>query len=555
MAKLCKKYKRKRRVADRKEVICLFNPDSISDLQYSTEKQIMDRKSAKIAPRDFSTPVVAMANADGGYLAVGIEDDGTITGIDAFEKNLNELLRVPFDFCIPSVEVENTILDVYDCHGNPNHILRMHVLPSTRVTANQADEVYLRVGDKSKKLNFEQRLQLVYAKGVKYYEDEPVAGATLRDIDLEYVGKYIEKIGYAKGDAEYYLRHNNDFVTAVDGEDKISTAAILLFGNNPQRFFPRARLRFVKYDGRKAEVGDRMNVIKDQKFKGRILDQVQNMLAFVKTQIREYTKLGEGAVFQTIPEYPEFCWTELIVNAVAHRDYSIKGTDIQIKMYDDHFDVESPGLLPGIVRVNNIREFHFSRNPKIVELLTEYDLVKEYGEGVDRIYRDMEEAGLPEPVYRQSDFMLYATLKNKNYGIDASWASISTTSGGEGGGVSGGDDKQLIVIEFCAEAHSKPEIQEYLGIKSERYVREKLINPLLKDGRLRRTEKKLNSKDQKYISTKTEMERARAIMDNNPVLQLSPGDLRREGRTVEEYLEKFGEAEKKRYLEYYEDEV
>ncbi|MBR0343110.1 MAG: putative DNA binding domain-containing protein [Oscillospiraceae bacterium] len=520
----------------------------------------MDRKSAKIAPRDFSTPIVAMANADGGYLAVGIEDDGTITGIDAFEKNLNELLRVPFDFCIPSVEVENTILDVYDCHGNPNHILRMHVLPSTRVIANQADEVYLRVGDKSKKLNFEQRLQLVYAKGVKYYEDEPVAGATLRDIDLEYVGKYIEKIGYAKGDAEYYLRHNYDFVTAVDGEDKISTAAILLFGNNPQRFFPRARLRFVKYDGRKAEVGDRMNVIKDQKFKGRILDQVQNMLAFVKTQIREYTKLGEGAVFQTIPEYPEFCWTELIVNAVAHRDYSIKGTDIQIKMYDDHFDVESPGLLPGIVKVNNIREFHFSRNPKIVELLTEYDLVKEYGEGVDRIFRDMEEAGLPEPVYRQSDFMLYATLKNKNYGTDASWASISTTassttSGGEGGGVSGGDDKQLIVIEFCAEAHSKPEIQEYLGIKSERYVREKLINPLLKDGRLRRTEKKINSKNQKYIATKTEMERAQAIMDNNPVLEYSPGDLRREGRTVEEYLEKFGEAEKKKYLEYYEDEV
>jgi len=194
-------------------------------------------------------------------------------------------------------------------------------------------------------------------------------------------------------------------------------------------------------------------------------------------------------------------------------------------------------------------------HPDILVVLTEYDLVKEYGEGVDRIFRDMEEAGLPEPVYRQSDFMLYATLKNKNYGTDASWASISTTSGGEGGGVSGGDDKQLIVIEFCAEAHSKPEIQEYLGIKSERYVREKLINPLLKDGRLRRTEKKINSKNQKYISTKTEMERAQAIMDNNPVLQLSPGDLRREGRTVEEYLEKFGEAEKKKYLEYYEDEV
>ena len=73
---------------------------------------------------------------------------------------------------------------------------------------------------------------------------------------------------------------------------------------------------------------------------------------------------------------------------------------------------------------DNIREFHFSRNPMVVELLNEYDLVKEFGEGVDRVYRDMAEAGLPEPEYRQSEFMLYATLKNKNWGKeDATWES------------------------------------------------------------------------------------------------------------------------------------
>lgn len=93
-------------------------------------------------------------------------------------------------------------------------------------------------------------------------------------------------------------------------------------------------------------------------------------------------------------------------------------------MFDDHFTVESPGILPGLVRINNIREFHFSRNPKIVELLNEYDLVKEFGEGVDRIYRDMVTAGLPEPEYRQSEFMLYATLKNKSWGKeDMTWNS------------------------------------------------------------------------------------------------------------------------------------
>lgn len=478
-----------------------FNPDDINDLRFSTEKQIMDRKSAKIQARDLSTPVVAMANADGGYLAIGIEDDGTITGIDDYEKNLNELLRVPFDFCVPSVDVRNTYMDVVDCRGNANHILRMQVLTSTRVIANQADEVFLRVGDKSKKLNFEQRLQLVYAKGVKYFEDETVAGASLTDIDLDYVKQYCEKIEYTKGDAEYYLRHNNDFVTTVDGEDKISVAAVLLFGTNPQKFFPRARLRFVRYEGKTAEVGDRMNVIKDKKFSGRILDQVQEAIAFVKTQIREYTKLGKGAKFSTVPEYPEFCWTELIVNAAAHRDYSIKGTDIQIKMYDDHLDVESPGILPGLVRVNNIREFHFSRNPKIVELLNEYDLVKEFGEGVDRIYRDMEAAGLPEPVYKQSEFMLNARLKNKNYGVedarDTTWV-VTTHDTTHDATHDGAQEDRL--LEFCTEPRTRQEMMDFMELANRKHFGEHYLKPLIESGKLKMTiPDKPKSKNQKYV--------------------------------------------------------
>lgn len=72
-------------------------------------------------------------------------------------------------------------------------------------------------------------------------------------------------------------------------------------------------------------------------------------------------------------------------------------------MSDDHFTVESPGVLPGLVLIDNIQEFHFSRNTKIVELLNEYNLVKELGEGVDRVYRDMAAAGLSEPEYIQLD--------------------------------------------------------------------------------------------------------------------------------------------------------
>ena len=112
------------------------------------------------------------------------------------------------------------------------------------------------------------------------------------------------------------------------------------FGRNPKRFFPRARIRFVRYEGTEAKVGAEMNVIKDVVFEGRILQVTEKALEFVRGQIKERTYLGADTRFVTEPEYPEFAWKELIVNAVAHRDYSIKGTDIQIKMFDDRLTVE-----------------------------------------------------------------------------------------------------------------------------------------------------------------------------------------------------------------------
>ena len=99
------------------------------------------------------------------------------------------------------------------------------------------------------------------------------------------------------------------------------------------------------------------------------------------------------------------------MNSICHRDYSILGTDIQVKLFDDHITVESPGILPGLVRPYNIREMHFSRNPKITLYMRSYKLVKEYGEGVDRMFREMAEAGLPALEYRQNEFMVYATIR------------------------------------------------------------------------------------------------------------------------------------------------
>lgn len=236
------------------------------------------------------------------------------------------------------------------------------------------------MGDKSQKLSFDDRLRLMYSKGTRYYEDEPVADSSIDDIDIDAVTAYCQKIRYTKSALEY-IKQNKSFIVTKSGRNEMSSAAILLFGKDPQRFFQRARIRFIRYEGTEAKVGAEMNVIKDKVFTGRILDMLEATLSFVQGQIKEHTHLDYSGKFVTTPEYPEFVWKELIVNAVAHRDYSIKGTDIQIKMFDDRIAVESPGNLPGIVRLNNMRQVHFSRNPKIAAFLHEYDYVQEFGEG------------------------------------------------------------------------------------------------------------------------------------------------------------------------------
>ena len=389
---------------------------TIEEILSMEENQTFDRKSINISPKDLAIPIVAFANADGGDIAIGITDKTKrIEGIDFETKKLNELLRVPFDFCNPTIKVGIEKVPCVDEKGRENHVLVMHIDASPQVHANQADDVFLRVGDKSKLQTFEERLQLNYDKGERYFEDKAVPDATIDDIDMDFVKEYTDEIDYGKSPLEY-LKENRGFIKEKDGEIQISTAAILLFGKNPQNFFPRARIRFIRYEGTEEKFGTEMNVIKDVIFEGTLLNMINEAIAYLDTQVKEKTYLGPGGTFVTDAEYPKFVRQELIVNAVTHRAYSITGTDIQIKMFDDHIVVESPGKLPGLVRADNIRFTHFSRNPKIAEFLKNYKFVKEFGEGVNRMCNELEQVGLKDLVYHTNAFMLQAVIYNSKVG-------------------------------------------------------------------------------------------------------------------------------------------
>ncbi|HEM5196898.1 TPA: putative DNA binding domain-containing protein, partial [Streptococcus suis] len=386
--------------------------NDLSHYQFSPENQYLDRKSARKKPSELLKHLIAFANADGGQLVIGIEDekqeniitgfkDGRAYPIDDFKKIDREMRETPLDLSFEEIPVINH-------KGEEDFILVISVeLSSNRVIAAPNDDVYLRQGDESVKLSYEQRTQLSYDKGQRFFEDEFVPDASLEDIDETIVQDFKSHFDLSERSTEEILKARRFLVNG-----KLTKAAILLFGKYPSAFFPQARVRFQRFDGTDMGTGSSFNVIKEVTFDDALPTLIIKVRDFIRTQLREFQYLDDNGQFQILPEYPEFAWFEGVVNAVTHRDYSVYGDHIRVLMFDDRLEIHSPGKLPNIVTVENIKHERFSRNPRIARTLTEFGWVREMNEGVKRIYSEMESAFLHEPKFSEPGNKVVLTLEN-----------------------------------------------------------------------------------------------------------------------------------------------
>lgn len=377
--------------------------------QYERENQVLDRKRATIHPKHVAEQISAFANGEGGVLIIGIEDDGEITGFKYYKaKPIEQYIEAPFDYLtrIPKYEIER--LEVRNSVGEKDEILIFHIEPSYDSMISLKDEsVYLRINDKSKKLSYTQITQLEYDRGSRKYEEELVGYSSIEDVNEELVEEFrqllntnvsTERLLKARG----FLR-----------EGKLTVAGLLLFSDNISAFLPSARIRFMRYEGMKEESGTRMNIIKDITFDQALPTAIREASNFIRTQLRDFTFLGKDGRFVTLPEYPEFAWFEGIVNAIVHRRYDNHGDHIRIKMFDDRLEIYSPGALPASVTLVNIKEERYSRNPKLAAALTQYKWVRESNEGVGRIFQEMHDYFLDDPVYEEPNgSAVQLTLKN-----------------------------------------------------------------------------------------------------------------------------------------------
>jgi ATP-dependent DNA helicase RecG len=202
-----------------------------------------------------------------------------------------------------------------------------------------------------------------------------------------------------------------------------TVAGILLFGRRPQRFVEQSGLVFVRFSGVDPRgPGGLPGYGRREEISGPLARVIEGAWRVVWEEMRHEAVIP-GLTREERPEYPPFAVREALVNAVCHRDYSIKGLRVEMRMFDDRLEVTSPGGLPGHITLDNIVEEHYSRNPRIVRGLYYWGYIEELGLGVDRMIEEMVRNGHPTPEFVSKPHTFSVILRNRRERISpAQWS-------------------------------------------------------------------------------------------------------------------------------------
>jgi ATP-dependent DNA helicase RecG len=258
-----------------------------------------------------------------------------------------------------------------------------------------------RAGVQNRPLAAEALKQLLIERGQISYETLPARGATSANLDPEKVNRYLAVLRASFSGSHEEILRDRGCLLAQDGAWVPTNAGMLLFGRVPPR---HAQILLVRYAGRTPS---------DQFLRKEVHmtlpDAAPEAQMWLLANMRKGSRLA-GSGREDFTEYPEEAVREAVINAIAHRDYSVEGEFIRVTMFADRIEFYSPGRLPGHVTLDNIVEERYSRNPVIVQVLADLGMIERLGYGIDRMVRLMAEWSLPAPVFRETQAGFVATL-------------------------------------------------------------------------------------------------------------------------------------------------
>lgn len=393
----------------------------------------------KADAQQIAETLVAFANTEGGLIVIGLDNKGKPSSTKIAGNEIETALRKADDLYNPPVvidkweeiPIDNSFSLIEDededeksvevksnvpsqSNGKSHIAYAVRVPRSIELHALSDGRVLIRSGKTNRPLGGQEILRLASAKNTGDFESEIVPGATKDDFSRKMIDEYLAK--RAERTKRPYNGKIDDLLVeigALTSDGNPTVTGILLFSEYPQQWLPQSGVVFAKFVGTtpRGESG-LAGYSRREELTGplpRLIEATWNLV---------WSEMAVSAVVKGLEreetyEYPQFAVREALVNAICHRDYRLRGRRIEVRMFSDRLEVISPGGLPGFITVENIKDEHFSRNPRVVNGLFQWGYIEELGLGIDRMMEVMEQAGHSPPKFDARPYSFAVTLHNE----------------------------------------------------------------------------------------------------------------------------------------------
>ena len=358
-------------------------------------------------PTDIRDAIAAMAMTHGGLIVHGVDDRRNILGCPLSQNTQDRITRIAAE-CGVDVQLREIAVG--------GKALPVCAVPEVRgrIVTTPDGRLLRRVGGDSLPLRGDAMARFVREREHRAGEDEPIASVDLSAFGLAAINQVLAVEGRTPVSEGGMGRALADLGVAMAAapplEPSVLRAAAILFAADPRDFMRGAAVQLVRRVGTGPGPGP---TAAREECSAPLAETVDCCLQFISEHSRRFEVVA-GSRRQTLTEYPEAVLREAVVNALAHRDYGLKGATVDVTVWDDRVEVQSPGPLPGHITLDNMRDEHYSRNPRIMRVLKMLGLVEEYGEGIDRMYREMESRLMEPPMFEATASSVTVTLRNRS---------------------------------------------------------------------------------------------------------------------------------------------
>jgi len=471
-------------------------------------------RDTKEVCNDIAKTLVAFANADGGELFVGIEDDNIVTGLPYNDEKNNIILKAPVTHVHPDTPLPVKRATIINYEGLKVAYFSVEK-GSKYVHLTSKGECFQRkdynsVPTASEHIRFAREEEVS-----REYDRQFVDLASVSDLDLQLVSTVVQSISKSMS-PEKFLQYLE--LAEFDGDRlRLRRSPLLLFAKNVSKWHPRCQVRILRVKGTVEKTGENFNVEEIAEVNGNIFNLIDASWDALRPNLTE-TRFSKDALFKTQIIYPELACKEALINAITHRDYSIEGRAIEIRIFDDRLEILSPGKLLSSITIKDLQELkgvHQTRNTYIGRVLRESGYIKELGEGIRRMYELMKNNELVAPKIESPNKSFIVTLfykfiytKEEKIWLD-NFERFNLSR----------EQKTVVRLGFDGKLISPKEIWDNVGIVDTEYYR-LLIESLQKIGILITAVPRKNMIRKKGVSPKS-IPRFKIVMPEHKTISIS----------------------------------